>query len=135
LIISSDMMQDQDAGHRVEGVVGERKVLGIGDLKARGDALLARFGSRSLDHLWAGINAIGRAARRHPLGEKSGQTARATTDVENMITSSNLQIVSEHRPKSAAAAAQQPSGHVIEPCPVNEPVTVVVMATAGVGHW
>jgi hypothetical protein len=133
-IIIGDVMQGKSAGNGVERIVGERKLLGIGHFEPRRYALLARSRNGTIDHLRAGVNAIDRPARSYPLGEDRGEPARAAADIENMITRFELQIISEPVAHPASASAEQPSPDVVNPGPVDEAVTAVVIGMTGLMH-
>jgi hypothetical protein len=105
-IIIGDVVQGKSAGSSVERIVGERKSLCIADLEPRRDAMLARSRSGTVDHLRTRVNAIDRPARGRPLGEGHGEPTGAAADIENMITGLDLQIISDHRAKAAAAPSE-----------------------------
>lgn len=133
-IILGDVMQGEGAGNSVERIVGERKLLCIGDLEAGLNAVLARSCSGTADHLWTRVNAIGRPARSYPLSENRGKPAGAAANIENMITRRQLQIISEPIAHPASASAEQPSPDVVNPGPVDHAVTAVAIGTTGLMH-
>ena len=133
-IIIGDVMQGKGAGNGVERIVGERKLLSIGHFEPRRYAVLARSRNGAVDHLGAGVNAVHRPARSYPLGEDRGEPARAAANIENMITRFQLQIISEPVAHPASASAEQPSPDVVNPGPVDEAVTAVVIGMTGLMH-
>jgi hypothetical protein len=133
-IIIRDVMQGKSAGNGIERIVGERKLLGIGHFEPHGYAVLARSHNGTVDHLGARVNAVDRPARSYPLAEDRGEPARAAANIENMITRFELQIISEPVAHPASPSAEQPSPDVVNPGPVDEAVTAVVIGTTGLMH-
>jgi hypothetical protein len=133
-IIIGDVMQGKGAGNGVERIVGERKLLSISHFEPRRYAVLARSRNGTVDHLGAGVNAVHRPARSYPLGEDRGEPARAAANIENMITRFQLEIISEPVAHPASASAEQSSPDVVNPGPVDEAVTAVVIGTTGLMH-
>ena len=108
LIILSYMVQGEGARHRVEAAVSEWKPLCESGLKVCGQSLAAGSRRCQLDHLSGCIDPIYRPGRSHSRGEHHRQTAAAAPYVENPITVSQPQIVSEHRPESPSPWPEQP---------------------------
>ena len=136
LVVLSDVVQSEGAGHRVEGVVREREVLRERDLEPRRHAALARQAAGTVDHLCCCINAIDRAGGCHPIGEDDRKATRPAARIEDPIAGLELKIIGQHRVEALTAPAEQPDPEVVKTRPADEPVVAVVMGTAcGVGHW
>jgi hypothetical protein len=108
LIILSYVVQGEGARHCVEAGVGERKPLRESGLKVCRQPMPACSRRCQLDHLSGRIDPIHRSGRGYSRGEHHRQAAAAAPHVENPITGSQLQIVSEHRPESRSAWPEQP---------------------------
>jgi hypothetical protein len=108
LIILSYVVQGEGARHRVEAGVSERKPLRESGLKVCRQSMPAGSRGCQLDHLSGCIDPIHRSGRSYSRGEHHRQTAAAAPHVENPITVSQLQIVSEHRPESPSPWPEQP---------------------------
>jgi hypothetical protein len=134
LIISGHVVERERAGDSIERGICERQLLGESDLEVRRHSFLACSGGCPFDHLDAGVNAFNRAARSYSLGEHHREPARSAPYIESSLTGSELQIVSEHGTHPISASAEQARAQIVEPRPMDESVTVVVMNAVGVDH-
>jgi hypothetical protein len=134
LIILSDVMQDQGARERVEAPIRKRQVLRERDLEAHRYSALARPAAGALDHLGCWIDAVHRAGRSHTLSENDRKAASPAAHIEHLISGPQLKVISHHGAHTVPASPEQVSPQVVETGPVNEPVTTVVISTAGSVH-
>jgi len=77
-------------------------------LKVRRQSMSAGSRRCQLDHLRGCIDPIHGSGRGYSRGEQYRQAAAAAAHVENPITVSQLQVVSERRPQSPSAWPEQP---------------------------
>jgi hypothetical protein len=130
LIILSYVVQGEGARHRVEAGVSEWKPLRESGLKVCRQSMPAGSRRCQLDHLSGCIDPIDGPGRSYSRGEHHRQTAAAAPNVENAITVSQLQIVSEHRPESPSPWPEQPDCQVVDPRPVDRMIAAGVMCMA-----
>ena len=108
LIILSYVVQGEGARHRVEAGVSERKPLRESGLKVCRQSMPAGSRGCQLDHLSGCIDPIHRSGRSYCAANTFARRPLPHPTSRTRSPSPQLQIVSEHRPESPAAWAEQP---------------------------